>query len=104
MKRKLIELNQSNLIVCDNPDCDFVVVNETGDANINSVEYVNKPCPKCGQNLLTERDYEDYMKFIKYVNFINKWFSWITIFYSKNPNYVDANVKIHNEKININLK
>lgn len=39
---------------CDNPNCDFV------DMSIEIEDYdnwVNKSCPKCGQKLLTEEDY-----------------------------------------------
>ena len=35
-------------IKCDNPNCDYKDM---------SVRYLNKPCPKCGQNLLTKHDY-----------------------------------------------
>lgn len=39
---------------CDNPKCDWV------DASIKMDDYkdwLNKPCPKCGQNVLTEEDH-----------------------------------------------
>lgn len=39
---------------CDNPSCDFVDMSiEIGDYD----NWVNKPCPKCGESLLTEEDY-----------------------------------------------
>ena len=41
-------------IKCDNPKCDFV------DMSVKFEDYkdwVNKPCPKCGANLLTEIDF-----------------------------------------------
>jgi hypothetical protein len=41
-------------IKCDNPKCDFV------DKSVTSDDYelwLNKPCPKCGENLLTEDDF-----------------------------------------------
>lgn len=40
---------------CDNPNCDFV------DMSIAIEDYdkwLNKPCPKCGANLLTQEDYD----------------------------------------------
>lgn len=40
---------------CDNPNCDFV------DMSIEISDYdnwLNKPCPKCGENLLTQEDYD----------------------------------------------
>ena len=83
MKRKAIEINQPNLIECDNHSCNFTIPNPIGDPNTKTVEYINTACPKCGENLLTEKDYTDHLKLMKAVNWINKWFSWITVFYSK---------------------
>lgn len=40
---------------CDNPSCDFVDMSITIEDYDN---WVNKPCPKCGANLLTEEDYD----------------------------------------------
>lgn len=40
---------------CDNPKCDYV------DIGISMEDYknwVNKPCPKCGEVLLTKQDYD----------------------------------------------
>ena len=42
-------------IKCDNPDCDYK------DMEVPFSDYtnwLNKPCPKCGKNLLTEQDYQ----------------------------------------------
>lgn len=42
-------------IKCDTPECDYK------DMSVQSKDYknwVNKPCPKCGGNLLTESDYK----------------------------------------------
>lgn len=41
---------------CDNPDCDYVNVN----VNVEDYEkWLNAKCPKCGEILLTEEDYEN---------------------------------------------
>ena len=41
-------------IKCDNPNCDYI----NPDVKISEYEdWLNKPCPKCGANLLTEEDY-----------------------------------------------
>jgi len=80
--RKLIETNQSVLIKCDNEKCSYSIPYSNERVKY-LVLFVNMPCPKCGENLLTEQDYVTYRNITKYVNFINKWFSWITIFYSK---------------------
>ena len=83
MKRKLIEVSQENLVVCDNPSCDHKVP-FTADKHDHLIhELINCPCPKCGENLLTEADYLQYMKARKTIAWINKWFSWIAYFYSK---------------------
>ena len=40
---------------CDNPNCDWK------DTTITVEDYpnwINKPCPKCGENVLTEEDYK----------------------------------------------
>jgi len=42
-------------IKCDNPKCDYRDDSVNRD---NYPEYVDKPCPECGSNLLTKEDYE----------------------------------------------
>jgi len=69
---------------------------------VDVIEYVNKSCPKCGENLLTEKDYLDGIRFLKIVKWINKWFSWITIF-KPNTKYHKADVHIHNG-LNMKIK
>ena len=80
--KKLIERQQDLLVTCDNPNCDYTVPYTKENQN-DLIWYIGKPCPKCGENLLTVEDYCQYQKMIKAVNFINRWFSWITIFFSK---------------------
>jgi ssDNA-binding Zn-finger/Zn-ribbon topoisomerase 1 len=93
--KKLIEASQKNIIECDNPKCDFVIPNETGDANADGIEYVNVACPKCGENLLTEKDYLQYKKVMQCVNWLNKYFSWLTVF-SFNNKITTTFLKVHN--------
>lgn len=53
---------------CDNKECDFV------DNTITFEDYpiwVNKPCPKCGQNLLTEKDYYTVKTMFELANLLN---------------------------------
>lgn len=45
-------------IKCDNVNCDFV--DETVLIS-DYKEWLNKPCPKCGCNLLTQEDYDAVM-------------------------------------------
>jgi len=57
-----------NGIKCDNPNCDF------RDDTVKFEDYplwLNKPCPKCGCNLLTKKDLETTKTLIKLVNIIN---------------------------------
>lgn len=82
-KRKLIEMHQKYQIVCDNKLCDYKVLNVEGSPNTVLVKYLNMPCPKCSQILLTESDWVRYSMFLSVVSFINKWFSWLCIFSSK---------------------
>ncbi len=53
---------------CDNPNCDWT------DTTISLNElsnYINKPCPKCGENVLTEEDYNNAMALEGMINVIN---------------------------------
>ena len=43
-------------IRCDNKTCDYLDEDVTLD---QFPEYINKPCPKCGENLLTQEDYDN---------------------------------------------
>lgn len=102
--RKLIEMNQEYLIQCDNPRCDYKVKNETGNPNEDIKGYLNKPCPKCGENLLTEQDYIQSLQLMKVINWLNKWFSWLTIFSSKKSQqkvmvHVHKGVNIENKQV-----
>lgn len=95
MKRQLIKTTQEDLIVCDNPDCNFKILNVNKDVNADLSSYLNVACPKCGENLLTERDYKTYLALIKCINFINKWFSWVLIF-KRNSKMTKVSVHTHN--------
>lgn len=93
--RKLIEITQENLIECDNQNCNYVIINQSKDANESIKQYINKHCPKCGENLLTEKDYLDSEKFMYVLNWMNKWFSWFTIFIPKKYE-TTSTIKVHN--------
>jgi hypothetical protein len=106
MGRKLIEMRQEYSIVCDNKQCDYKVKNHTGSPNEDISSYINAPCPKCGENLLTEQDYLQSLKFLKVVNWLNNWFSWTTFFLRKKAKTESTFVHFHNgvhiEKANNN--
>lgn len=94
MKRKLIERSQGALIVCDNPKCDYKYP-YSEEAEKVMIVFVNMPCPKCGDNLLTPQDYLVNERVLKTVNKINKWFSWLTIFYPKDASKSTLEMQIH---------
>lgn len=92
---KIIELNQEYLIVCDNTKCDYKVINETGDPNIEIKHFIDSPCPNCGENLLTEKDYNDSISLLKTINWANKWFGWLSMFYRKRKAYSQSTIHVH---------
>ncbi len=93
--RKLIEIHQQNFIVCDNPSCDFEIPH-TGQSEKLLLAYINMPCPKCGQSLLTPEDYLMTERLMKRVHWINRWFSWLTIFMSRKEDiYKSISVHVH---------
>jgi hypothetical protein len=52
-------------IKCDNPKCDWKDMSiEWIDFDTTVKEWLNKPCPKCGANLLTEEDVESTRKML----------------------------------------
>lgn len=97
---KPIEVKMANLIECDS--CDYKIENPSGDPNIDTAEYINVPCPKCGANLLTQEDYDLHNEIMKEINKVNKrW--WLSIFSCKSKNVSTFDVKIH-DGIKINKK
>lgn len=65
---KRIEQNDS-AIICDNTECDYKT-----EANVPFIElekYINRPCPLCGENLLTEEDYKNCETLQTYIDFVN---------------------------------
>lgn len=102
--RKLIEISKKSLLVCDNEKCDYEIPYSEEEEKM-VIKYINKPCPECGENLLTAEDYLTHEKLMNTVKWINKYFSWITFFYSKKSwnKRESVNVHVHNG-IKINNK
>ncbi len=92
---KLIEVYQENLIECDNHLCNYVVKNETGNINIDSEEYIDMPCPNCGENLLTYQDYKDYKKFVNLIKWTNKWLGWLSVFFGTETVGKRVDINVH---------
>jgi hypothetical protein len=83
--KKLIDIYSKGAVICDNPGCDYSFPYESTSDNNSKIllAFVNVPCPKCGESLLTPEDYLMSERFMKRINWINKWFSWLTIFIPK---------------------
>ena len=81
-----VEVIKSNIsgIKCDNPECSYRDDEVKYEDYIN---WVNKPCPECGSNLLTESDYHVVLKMVKAVNFINRLVTMVT------PSFLRKRVK-----------
>lgn len=103
MNRKLITVYQEHSIICDNIKCDYKIKNTSGDPNEDISGYLNMPCPKCGENLLTEQDYLRSMKVMRIINWINKWFSWVMFLVPKKTKVYNATIDFH-DKIKIDVK
>lgn len=66
-------------IKCDHPECNF---EDNSVTMMQYPEYLNKPCPQCGSNLLTEADYQMVMRMqelsnsriIKAIEAVSKFF------------------------------
>lgn len=106
MKYKLIETHQEHIVVCDNPNCDFKEENiedeeipkELNKDRVKEIYlygFVDEPCPKCGENLLTYEDFKQAIKITRYVGFVNRWFGWLGFFF-RNKKKIVTEVKVHN--------
>lgn len=54
---------------CDNPSCNYV------DMSVSMEDYkdwVNKPCPKCGEVLLTQQDYDTAQLILRIIDVVDK--------------------------------
>lgn len=89
-----IEVVKANIsgIKCDNKECsyrdDAVKCEDYGD-------WLNKPCPECGSNLLTESDYVVVLRMLKIVNRLNTFVTKIT------PSFLRKKVKPLEESKNL---
>lgn len=95
-KGEIISMESDILVQCDNPECDYTVPTSIENPDDCGEDYINKPCPKCGENLLTMEDYIQYVKLVKGIKWINKWFGWIYYLLPKknkeNPSVKEAHV------------
>lgn len=89
---EVIKIKKLGGLKCDKPGCGYrnedIPVNEYAD-------WINRPCPLCGSNLLTEADYKSFMKVLSVINFINSLFSHLPKSLQKRlgaDKYVDGTV------------
>jgi hypothetical protein len=70
-------------------------------------DYINRPCPKCRENLLTEEDYKRSLQLIRAVTVANrivnvlKWLNplhYYRLIFGDKRNYYDVSIKFHNKK------
>lgn len=92
------DIKQENLIECDN--CDYVIPNPDGCVGADLKGYVDKPCPKCGANLLTKEDYELWEKHLEALRFSSKF---ILSSDAVGDDVVQVSVKVH-DGIKIHMK
>ncbi len=84
-------------IKCDNPPCGWFDMN----ARFIPEYWLNKPCPRCGSNLFTQKDYDAMMRLFKITRVFNFIFAPIVWFSKKKHtrHQVDmngsGNIKIH---------
>lgn len=92
--KKLIEKQQQWSIVCDNPSCEYkLTFSDLIEKHLHL--YIGKPCPLCGQNLLTIDDYVLHKRMMANIDFINRWFSWLTLFIPKKKLDRRSSVCVH---------
>ena len=53
---------------CDNPKCDW---KDTTIKDSDLEQHLNALCPKCGENILTEEDYNSFLKLQEIIDFVN---------------------------------
>ena len=69
MKKKYQVLEDiGTTLVCDNDNCDYSSEKIKSEYMVNQV---GRECPKCNENLLTERDYKAYKAYMRIMKFIN---------------------------------
>jgi len=94
---------QPNVIVssggvkCDNKSCDYI--DKTATVERYS-EYLNKPCPKCGENLLTEEDYNLAQQLNALATFMNS-LTQEQIDELNKAQGVELNPKLKNKKVSV---
>tara|TARA_R110000765_G_scaffold153684_1_gene256617 strand:+ start:73 stop:405 length:333 start_codon:yes stop_codon:yes gene_type:complete len=85
-------------IKCDNPKCDVYIKCDFD----KYIDHLNKHCPKCGDNLLTQKDYDSCKKVMDFQEKIDEFFyplRWINPFFYFDK-YFGENL---DDAINVNI-
>ena len=61
-------------IKCDNPKCDYTNPDVERE---DYKEFLNAPCPKCGDNLLTQADMDAITEMEEMAVVMNEAFAWV---------------------------
>ncbi|GMO51721.1 MAG: hypothetical protein Pg6C_16580 [Treponemataceae bacterium] len=57
-----------SVLKCDY--CDWV--NDIPTPENEMAQWIGKPCPQCGKNLLTETDFKKHKRFLNFIKFLEK--------------------------------
>lgn len=99
MARKLIHCiaNEAGKLQCDNPTCGHVLP----EALEFNEGLIGHPCPKCGSDMLTRKDYEGQMRIAAVVDFLNRWFSWLPWATEEPPKGPSIAARVANGKLEL---
>lgn len=64
-----VDLNIKGL-KCDNPKCGYINMDPTLDPT--DPKHIGTPCPKCGESLLTQEDFDAMIQLLEAVKIINQ--------------------------------
>lgn len=86
----------STKLKCDS--CDYI----EPDLDMNDLEsYIDKPCPLCGENILTKEDYDQQNLLLGIVNLMNFTNEALEKEANLNTKKVKTSVGVHNNVLNI---
>jgi uncharacterized C2H2 Zn-finger protein len=66
-------------------------------------DLIGTPCPKCGADMLTRKDYDHALLTFSAFDWLNKWFGWLGAEQPK-PGMKTSKIKIHDGEIDLRLK
>ncbi|HWY35832.1 MAG TPA: hypothetical protein VNX68_14410 [Nitrosopumilaceae archaeon] len=85
-------------IKCDVPHCNY---RDDDVKFVDYPEYINKRCPACGANLLTQECYDKTVRIYKITNRLNKFLKFINKFnpirWFKKPTVTALNIHYEND-------